>query len=161
MPTHGRLLLVAEPAAVENAIEDVECARLLAAVRLLESDRQVADPRELLQPRNASRERVQLVLGEGRALDVLARGGAQRADEGLLELAHLGLVRRREVLGGEECAERARRGVEHVRLRVLEQLLGHVVPQRLVRLHVCGLSAVQSRSRGGDHARTETCWPSR
>lgn len=77
---------------------------------------------------------MQLVLGEGRALDVVAGGSTERADGGLLELAELGLVGRRQVLGGEEGDERADRLVEKVGLRVLEELLGDVVPERLVRL---------------------------
>lgn len=132
--THSRLLLVAEPAAVQDAVEDVEHARRLAVVRVLHRERDVVDGGELGEPRDARRERVQLVLGEGRALDVVAGGSTERADGRLLELAELGLIGRRQVLGGEEGDERADRLVEKVGLRVLEELLGDVVPERLVRL---------------------------
>lgn len=132
--THSRLLLVTEPAAVQDAVEDVEHARRLAVVRVLHRERDVVDGGELGEPRDARRERVQLVLGEGRALDVVAGGSTERADGRLLELAELALIGRRQVLGGEEGDERADRLVEKVGLRVLEELLGDVVPERLVRL---------------------------
>lgn len=157
--THAGLSLVSEPAAVRNAVKDVERADNLTAVGVVESRVKVSDLRELLDACDARRQGVAFVVLESRALDVVAGQCAERRDERLLELGQLHLIRSRQVLRRDKLRQRRRGLIEHVDLCVLEELLRDVVPERLVRLQEPKIS--REEGSGDELRHTEICCMSR